>query len=160
MTSPLTTIWLLSIVFIGNVERQHLARTVDVAAKMELGLPATEFSSRLGMPLAQYSAYGGWSFLVIGKRPRQWCYGTRINLGALWVTDHVVMVNVLPFHIRWLGYADDDLVIDLNDDDHVTNVKMPEVRYAIDERFNEILQLCYTVHAIGIAICNAQPQAK
>ena len=75
MVSSFSVSWLLIVVIVGNIERQHLARTVVAAMDLKPGQAETEISALLGNPLAEYSAFDGWSFLAIGKHPRQWCYG-------------------------------------------------------------------------------------
>ena len=157
MVSSITVSWLLIVVIVGNIERQHLARTVVAAMDLKLGQAETEISALLGNPLAEYSAYDGWSFLAIGKHPRQWCYGTIINLDNIFVTESIVTVNPLPFNIRWFGYCDSNLVIDWNANDRVERIEVPQARFAIDNRFDGVLEMCYTLRAIGQAMCEAPP---
>ena len=131
MVSSLTASWLLIVVIVGNIERQHLARTVVAAMDLKPNQAETELSA--------------------------WCYGTRIDLDNIFVTESIVTVNPLPFNIRWFGYCHSDLVIDWNANDRVERIEVPQARFAIDNRFDGVLEMCYTLRAIGQAMCEAPP---
>ncbi len=135
MTSGLTVTWVLAFTFFGNLERQHLARTSTLAERITIGATEREVGLALGEPLAVYSAYSGWSLLSIGKHPRQWCYGTRLKLEC--------EVDQIPVNIRLFGYESDDLVLDWTSDKKLSKIRMPEVRYPIDHRWDSLLNFCY-----------------
>ena len=156
MTNPIPAFWIALLVFTGNLERQHLARTVEAAEELEIGCSTSDLSSLLGRPLADYAAYDGWSFLAIGERPRQWCYGTRIDLDNLFIAEPFVAVNPLPVNIRWFGYSDDDLVIDLDQNGRLAKVKMPRIQYKIDRKYDETLAMIYWMNAIIEGLATAQ----
>ena len=148
MTSPIIAFWLSLIIVVGNLERQHLARTVLRASTLQSGQTEDDLYLQLGRPLEVYSARKGWSFLAIGKRPRQWCYGTRIDLDHMFISDPVVSINPLPVKIRWFGYCDDDLVVDFDETGRVTRIDNPNLRHMVDHRYDGILNAIYTLYAV------------
>lgn len=135
--------WLLILVSLGNLERQHLARTFEAAKKLQVGDSEQHVNATLGNPIAEYERYAGWSFLAIGAHPKQWCYGTYLNLDRILVTEPFVGVNPFPIHIRWFAYASDDLVIDWNEEGQVQRVAIPDVVYEPDERYDSVLEVLY-----------------
>ncbi len=142
----ITAIWLGFVVLVGNLERQHLARIVDAAETVKIGESETELATRLGPPIADYKA--GWSFFL-GEHPRQWFYGTTLDLDMVFVAGPYVGVSPIPIHIRLFGYSKDDLVIDLDSHGRVTKVEMPEIRYETSKRYDGILNFIYLIRKIS-----------
>ena len=156
MVNSIAAIWLLLVVTIGNLERQHLARTIRASENVEVGNSEKTVYDLIGPPVGIYDEYEGWSFLGIGAHPKQWCYGTYISLENIFIVDSFVMISPLPINIRWFGYAEDDLVIDWHSDGHVLSITKPKLEYIIDHRWDSTLETCY----IGYGVYRALMQAK
>lgn len=152
MTNAVTGTWLALVILIGSIEQQHLARTTQRIDELTIGNTEADVTAVLGAPVAQYEPYSGWSIFAIGQHPKQWCYGTRINLDEIFILTPLPELNLLPLHLRWFGYSKDDWVIKFDEKGTVTRVLFPEVRYAIDHRFDSIFHWIYTVHHLALAL--------
>ncbi len=157
MMDLMATWWTVAMFLTGAIEQQHLARNVLSAQDVVIGARLSEVYKTLGPPVATYDAYSGWSIFALGKHPKQLCYGTHIDLDALVVIPDVGL-QLLPFHLRILGYASDDLVVDLTPDDRVEGIRFPERQYHVDERFEGVLKMVYFVRAIAIATTSLAEQ--
>ncbi len=153
MMDLMATWWTAAVFFIGAMEQQHHARNVLSAQDIAIGARLSDVYTALGPPIATYDAYPGWSIFAFGKRPKQVCYGTHIQLDALIVIPDVG-IQLLPVHFRILGYASDDLIFDLTNDDLVERIRHPDRRYEVDERFEGALKMVYFARAVAIAISN------
>ena len=147
---------MILVITTGNLERQHLARTLRASENVRVGDSEANVVNLIGPPLAKYDEYAGWSILGIGAHPKQWCYGTNICLENLFIDDPFVMMSPLPINLRWFSYADDDLVIDWDSNGHVVGIAKPKCEYAIDHRWDATLETCYTAYGIYQAIRQVQ----
>jgi hypothetical protein len=148
MMHPIAVVWLSLMVLVGNIERQQLARTLVAASALKVGQSESDVASRLGRPLEEYDAYAGWSFFAIGKHPRQWCYGTNIDLGHVFVVSPIPFVHPLPIHVRWFGYCEEDLVLEFDDAGRMTRVVLPELQYEVDARYDGTVEALRTLHEV------------
>jgi len=148
--NTMVAFWLIFIGTAGTLERQHLARTAKAAENVMVGNSEKEVLELLGQPNERYEKYPGWTFLGIGSHARQWCYGTRINLKKLIISDVYVMWNPVPINIRWFGYDEDDLIVEWDSNDCVSQLTVPKIE--IDKRCDGILAMCYTCHQYSLAI--------
>ena len=156
MISSITAIWLLLVITLGNLERQHLARTLLASENVKVGDSEASVYGLLGPPIAKYEEYEGWSLFGLGAHPKQWCYGTNICLENIFIVDSFVMVSPLPVNIRWFCYAEDDFVIDWNNDGHMLSITKPKREYVIDHRWDAALEICYNGFGVYRAILQAQ----
>jgi hypothetical protein len=156
MVNAITAIWLLLVITMGNLERQHLARTLRASENVKVGDSEANVYDLLGPPIAKYDEYEGWSLFGMGAHPKQWCYGTNICLENIFIVDSFVMVSPLPVNIRWFRYAEDDLVIDWSNDRHVLGFTKPKREYAIDHGWDAALKTCYTGFGLYRTLLQAQ----
>lgn len=114
--------WVLWLITIGTAERVHLHHVVEASRQVDIGATEEEVLAILGEPKARYAERSGWFF----GRPRQWMYGTTINLHHVIVPGIPVPI-LIPINIRWFGYDTDDLVIDWTRDGKVAKIVRPEL---------------------------------
>lgn len=124
--NSLIAAWLLLLSLTGCLERIHLHHLVDASSQIEIG--ATEFDvvAILGAPTEQYEQRGGWAQLLMGARPRQWMYGTTINLRHC-IVPHLPFPNPLPINVRIFEYDKNDLIIDWSAAGTVTRLERPTI---------------------------------
>lgn len=118
--------WFAFVFIAEPIEHAAHHRLVETSFVVNAGMTPPEVRAILGDPAAEYAKRGVIAtWWLNGPRPKQWMYGTGFNL------DYVVIpkcpwLNPLPMNLRIFDYANDDLVIDWTDDDHVTSIKRPD----------------------------------
>lgn len=139
-------LWLITI---GTVERVDLHRTVELSRQISAGATEKEVLAILGEPDARYPEFRG--FFWIGSRPRQWMYGTTINL------RHIILPgsptpSPIPINIRWFSYDEDDLIIDWSRDGPVLRITRPELQ--MPEGAEELVEPYYFIGNVVESIWN------
>lgn len=109
--------WIMWLCAIGVIERIHLHHLVESSGQVSIGATEAEVLAVLGEPNGRYD--GIFS-------PRQWMYGTTINLRYL-IVPELPVPNPLPINIRIFAYDEDDLVIDWSRDNKVSAIKRPAI---------------------------------
>jgi len=90
----------------------------------------------------------------LGPRPRQWMYGTTVNLRYI-VVPELPCPNPLPINLRLAEYAADDLVIDWSPQNLVTNVKRPTIE--VPPEADALLDALYFVdELVGLLLRSKQ----
>ena len=111
----------------GAYERQNLVRQVDASRKLAIGASPEEVISALGSPNLFWDKRAELPSFLFGHRPRQWIYGTTVDLD--WVTrPDAPIPNPIPFKFRLLVSDDEDLVVDWGDDNKVSGIHRPDLR--------------------------------
>jgi len=140
--NTIVAFWLIFICTAGTLERQHLARTVKAAANVKVGNSEMEVMVLLGLPNERNEQFSDETFFGFFSHPKEWCYGTTINLKKLFVSDIYVMGFPVPVNIRLFDFDDDDLIVEWDADDRVSKLTVPKIE--IDNRCDGILEMCYT----------------
>ena len=126
VTSPLFSTWLLFLAVAGPIEEAHQQRLIEASRAVCVGMTPVDVRDILGEPDGEYGPRGLVARLLMGPRPKQWMYGSRLNLNYL-IVPGLPFPNPLPINIRIAGYAAEDLIIDWSLDDTVTAIRRPEV---------------------------------
>jgi hypothetical protein len=152
MLGIFTAYWLLFVGSVGTLERAHMARIADSAKAIRIGDTEEVVFRTLGKPLSTCERNDGWSIFGIASHPRQWLYGTRINLKKMIVSDLYVMGIPLPINFRLVSYDEDDLVIDWDSKDRVSKMTIPVI--PTDPRSDMLLDVLYDWHKVYVTVSN------
>lgn len=119
-------VWFAFVFVAEPIEHASHHRLVAVSAAINDGMTPAEVREMLGEPRAEYAKRG----IIVtwwrgGPRPKQWMYGTNLNLDYL-VAPRIPWLNPLPMNLRVSEYADEDLVIDWTVEDRVSSIKRPD----------------------------------
>ncbi len=150
MCNTIAAFWLIFIGAAGTLERQHLARTAKASANVKVGNSEKEVLELLGPPNERYEQYSDGTFFGFLSHPKEWCYGTTINLKKLVVSDIYVMGIPIPMNIRLFDFDTDDLIVEWDANDRVSKLTVPKIE--IDSRCDGIIEMCYTCHWYSVAI--------
>ncbi len=120
--------WSVVLVVVGSVELAQFEKTVKASAAIHVGTDDSTVRSILGEPLARWEARSPLSSLFLGPRPRQWVYGTWIDLQRI-IMPEFPFLNPIPIRLRLFDADENDLVIHWNDADVVERIQQPSPLY-------------------------------
>ena len=118
-------IWFILLSLLGSLERVHHAREATRSATIGINAHQSEVLQRLGAPDYIYPARPMGIPFSNSPKPMQWLYGTSLNLQYLYTPW--VGPNPFPVNLRIFAFAQDDLVIDWNDEGHVAQINTPHL---------------------------------
>src|SRR5687768_400459 len=145
LCNPLAATWFVFLAMTATLERAHLHRIVVASENVAIGMTEMQVAKLLGQPTDTYPARAGLALLLMGSRPRQWCYGTTINLKYA-VVPGCPFANPLPINLRISEYDQDDLVIDWSPDNRVTRLVRPD--FDVPEMATKMAELIHTIGEI------------
>ena len=120
--------WSTLLALWGAHERQNLVRLVDASQNIAVGATPDNVTLLLGAPKMEWEKWGALPSLLFGHRPKQWIYGTTIDLKWI-IVPEAGIPNPIPIKLRLFFIADeDDLVIDWDSDNKVSAVHRPNLR--------------------------------
>jgi hypothetical protein len=119
--NALCAAWFMWLLTAGTIDEARQHRTVEMSKAVSIGMTVEQVREILGDPAAEYEERRLLARLLLGDRPKQWMYGTELNLEYLFVRD-LPFLNPFPINVRIAEYAEKDLVIDWSKGDTVDAV--------------------------------------
>jgi hypothetical protein len=116
--------WSAVLVVVGSLEFAHYEKTIRASTTIRAGMNESTVQSILGAPLERWDARSPGANFFFGPRPRQWIYGTVVDLKRI-IVPKFPYLNPIPINLRLFTTEDDDLVIDWSDANVVQAVHRP-----------------------------------
>jgi hypothetical protein len=116
--------WSALLVVVGSIELAQFDKTIRISEAIQPGMDEATVLARLGRPLGRWNARQWLPSVFFGPRPRQWIYGTTINLRDVVVPEYPFL-NPIPIKFRFIEADETDLVIDWNRTGVVEAVRRP-----------------------------------
>ena len=104
----------------GSVQQVRLEEQVRASRQIKAGDSEARVMEVLGHPHTRWEHGSG--LFNFGTGPRQWAYGTNIDLGEI-INAGAIFPNLVPFKLRLFGPDKGDLVVTWNKQGAVASVE-------------------------------------
>lgn len=143
--NAICAVWFTALLIAEPMEEAHQHRLIEASSAVRVGMTPDQVTAVLGEPEAEYGERTGLAWLLMGPRPKQWVYGTTLNLDYL-IVPGLPFPNPWPVNVRVAEYARKDLVINWSDEDTVTAVRRPE--FTVTKVADAMLESAYFVNIV------------
>jgi hypothetical protein len=154
MCNSIVALWYFLVGVTGTLEHANMVDIAKAATQINVGANEDDVLRLLGKPYYEYELNQGWSILGIGAHPRQWLYGTTINLMKLLVSDDYLMISPLPINIRLISYEQDDLRMEWDSKGKVAKITVPnlEMDPRTEQMTSKILDVIYSLNRVWLTV--------
>lgn len=144
-SNALCTAWFFALLIAEPIEEAHQYRLIERSRSVQIGMTPDETRAVLGEPDAEYERRGLLTRLLLGPRPKQWVYGTTLNLDYL-IAPGLPFPDPFPLNLRIFDFAAEDLVIDWSSEDMVSSLRRPQ--FEVPEVADDMLEAVYFVTSV------------